>query len=211
MPDNIEFSILESILWKEGEFTLLEYHLRRMKNSATEFGFLFREEDFYGTLDRICRDGCDHGTPAKVRIFLSREGTMRGDAEHIVPILSREVKVWQTPIDPDNKFLYHKTTVRDHYREASEVLADNGYADILFFNKRGEMTEGTRANFFWREGEALYTPPVICGLLPGTYRASLLDLGIVREKVIPYSGLAHADKIFIGNSVRGLIEVNVLT
>lgn len=48
----------------------------------------------------------------------------------------------------------------------------------------------------------LVTPPVECGLLPGTFRAWLLDRGEVKEKVLTIDALKKAEEIYVVNSVR---------
>ncbi|MEO1933278.1 MAG: hypothetical protein ABGX04_00580, partial [Myxococcales bacterium] len=41
-------------------------------------------------------------------------------------------------------------------------------------------------------------------LLPGTYRAHLLERGEIEERVLPLASLEHASAIFLINSVRRL-------
>jgi branched-subunit amino acid aminotransferase/4-amino-4-deoxychorismate lyase len=53
-----------------------------------------------------------------------------------------------------------------------------------------------------RNGQ-FYTPPVVCGLLPGTYRAWLLAQRRVCERVLTRSDLRAAERIWLVNSVRG--------
>jgi para-aminobenzoate synthetase/4-amino-4-deoxychorismate lyase len=73
---------------------------------------------------------------------------------------------------------------------------------VLLWNPAGELTESTIANIVVeRDGEFL-TPPVRCGLLPGTTRMELLDQGIIREAILPVSELSPGDKIHLINSVR---------
>jgi len=55
----------------------------------------------------------------------------------------------------------------------------------------------------------LYTPPVECGLLAGTFRAKLLEQGKIKEKVLYPSDLEKAEKIFCFNSVRKMVEVEL--
>jgi branched-subunit amino acid aminotransferase/4-amino-4-deoxychorismate lyase len=50
---------------------------------------------------------------------------------------------------------------------------------------------------------------VSCGLLPGILRQHLLKNGIAKEKIIDESEIFSADRIFLGNSVRGLVEVEI--
>ena len=49
----------------------------------------------------------------------------------------------------------------------------------------------------------LLTPPVACGLLPGTLRQDLLARGILREAVIRREELLSARRLWLINSVRG--------
>ena len=49
--------------------------------------------------------------------------------------------------------------------------------DVIFFNERGEVTEGANNNIVIRKDGILLTPPITCGLLPGTLRAHLIETG----------------------------------
>ena len=60
------------------------------------------------------------------------------------------------------------------------------------------------------DGE-LFTPPVEAGLLPGTYRAALLARGRLKERRLTRTDLASADRIFIINSVRGWVPLELQT
>jgi para-aminobenzoate synthetase/4-amino-4-deoxychorismate lyase len=48
----------------------------------------------------------------------------------------------------------------------------------------------------------LYTPPLSCGLLPGVFRAQLLEAGQVKERIVRLEELEDCTKIFLVNSVR---------
>ena len=52
-----------------------------------------------------------------------------------------------------------------------------------------------------RDGKLL-TPPVQCGLLPGTFRAYLLDRGALVEEPITIEDLKQASRVYVINSVR---------
>jgi para-aminobenzoate synthetase/4-amino-4-deoxychorismate lyase len=96
--------------------------------------------------------------------------------------------------------LYHKTTHRRIYETV--LAACSGCDDILFWNERGEITETSIANVVINIDGELITPPVRCGLLPGTFRAWLLDQGKVREKIIKVEALKQSKTIYLINSVR---------
>lgn len=52
-----------------------------------------------------------------------------------------------------------------------------------------------------RDGRRL-TPPVACGLLPGTYRQWLLDQGEIEEGVIRRETLRPGQRLYLINAVR---------
>jgi para-aminobenzoate synthetase/4-amino-4-deoxychorismate lyase len=74
--------------------------------------------------------------------------------------------------------------------------------DVIFLNERGEVTEGANNNIVIRKDGILQTPPVTCGLLPGTMREQLLETGEVSEGVIMSADVEQADEIYLINSVR---------
>jgi branched-subunit amino acid aminotransferase/4-amino-4-deoxychorismate lyase len=80
---------------------------------------------------------------------------------------------------------------------------------VILWNERGELTESTRANVCVRCGDAWYTPPVECGLLPGVMRAELLREGRIREARLTLAGLHAADEIALINSVRGWMQATL--
>jgi para-aminobenzoate synthetase/4-amino-4-deoxychorismate lyase len=119
-----------------------------------------------------------------------------------------EVQLAAEPIDADDPFLYHKTTNRRVYERA--LASRPGASDVLLFNERHELTESTIANLIVHLDGSLVTPPVQCGLLPGTARARLLEQGKVRERVIAVDELSFAGGLWLVNSVRGMHEISRL-
>jgi para-aminobenzoate synthetase/4-amino-4-deoxychorismate lyase len=85
-----------------------------------------------------------------------------------------------------------------------------GADDVLLYNERGELTEFTIGNLIVRMGGKLYTPPLSCGLLPGTFRAHLLETGQAQERVILREELDACTEIFRVNSVRGWQKVVII-
>jgi para-aminobenzoate synthetase/4-amino-4-deoxychorismate lyase len=82
----------------------------------------------------------------------------------------------------------------------------------VFLNSKGELTEGTRTNLFVELDGRLFTPALACGLLPGTLREELLDLprAAASETILTPQDLLVADRIYLGNSVRGLIRAELI-
>lgn len=56
----------------------------------------------------------------------------------------------------------------------------------------------------------LYTPPVECGLLAGTFREHLLKEGKIKERTLTKSDLKICTNIWLINSVRKWVEVQLV-
>ncbi|PWH13915.1 MAG: aminodeoxychorismate synthase component I [Anaerolineae bacterium] len=197
------FELLETLLWTpQSGFTLLERHLARMRDSALYFGFPFDEHLIRRRLQALAIDQANEAQ--RVRVLLNAQGEIRLEHTPLTPLPSPyRVRLAKQPISPNEPLLYHKTTHRAIYQSARQDDCD----DTLLWNERGELTESAIANVVVQKHDQLLTPPVECGLLPGTARAEWLSQGKLREAVIRVEELSGCDKIFLLNSVRGLWEI----
>jgi para-aminobenzoate synthetase / 4-amino-4-deoxychorismate lyase len=188
----VEFQLIESMLLEDGEYFLLARHLERLRESAEYFGFEFPEDEIKSELARVS------GT-FKVRVVLWKDGQIETRISRIENADSgRGVALAVTPVDSSDRFLYHKTTLRDYTSE-----------DVIFWNERGEITESRIANVVVEIDGELYTPPISSGLLPGTFRAQLLEEGLIKERVITIEELQSVKEFFLINSVRKWIRVHL--
>ena len=80
---------------------------------------------------------------------------------------------------------------------------------MILWNDEGEVTESCTANVVVEMEEGLVTPPLGCGLLPGTFRAELLERGGISEEVIRVDDLARCRRVWLINSVRKWMEAEV--
>jgi len=195
-----EFKLLETILWTpEGGFALLDRHLSRLRASAASFDFACNVDDVLGQLHLAVGD---LRGPSRLRVRLDRDGSVLCEAVDLVPAKDPvRVAVAVEPIDPSDVFLYHKTTRREVYDRARSSQPD---ADtVILWNGAGDATEGTEANLVIVRDGTKMTPPIECGLLPGTLRAELLASGEIVEARVSKEELASADEIWLINSVRG--------
>jgi len=72
-----------------------------------------------------------------------------------------------------------------------------------------ELTEFTIGNLVVEINGKHYIPPLSCGLLPGVFRAQLLETGQVKERIVRLEELKNCTKIFLVNSVRRWQKVTV--
>ena len=125
-----------------------------------------------------------------------------------VPTKPQRIALARAPVDSSDPFLSNKTPHRDIYETARAACP--GFDDVLLFNEQGEVTESTIANVAVEIAGKLCTPPVSCGLLPGTLRAQLLEQGELTERPVTLAELRRSPGIFLFNSVRGMWPVEVV-
>jgi para-aminobenzoate synthetase/4-amino-4-deoxychorismate lyase len=201
-----DFSLIESIRWEDGVAFLLDLHLKRLALSAEYFGFQFDDA-------RISRQFADTARcltmPRKIRLTLAIDGELTIECLPLSPHSADQtpapVVVAVQRVDSSNPFLYHKTTRRAFYEEERQRHPE--CVDVIFLNERGEVTEGSYTNVVALVDGKLVTPPVRCGLLPGTFREALIEGGIIQEKVLTLNDLRTAAEILLINSVRGWRKV----
>ena len=202
------FEIVETILWN-GAYFLLKEHLNRMALSAAYFGGGFSRRKAAGLLKKL-EPSFPKSEPCKVRLLLDRDGKLRAE----VSGLQETVRIGYAALSGEktnsrNRFLYHKTTNRSLYNNEYAKYSAKGYTDCIFLNEKNEITEGAITNIFIEKGGRFFTPPLSSGLLPGIMRAALISSLKAKDRVLHLKDLRSADRVYICNSVRGLIEVKI--
>ncbi|MCM8832005.1 MAG: aminodeoxychorismate synthase component I [Candidatus Omnitrophica bacterium] len=209
----LNFSLIESILWDK-EFIFLELHLNRLKKSCKYFSIcldLNRVKDVLKILDAELKNLTkNEAKKFKIRILVNLDGAIKIEKKLLedlqVPV---KVKLSTKKIDPKDIFLYHKTTRREIYDEELFKAKKEGFFDVIFTNTKSQVTEGSITNIFVKKDNLLYTPPIKCGVLPGVLREYFLENGIAKEKILYLEDIIRADKLYVGNSVRLLLEAKL--
>jgi para-aminobenzoate synthetase/4-amino-4-deoxychorismate lyase len=197
------FSLLESFLWVPQEGCMLEeMHMERMARSAAYFDIDFNQTEAHGLLDQVTGE-----LPLKVRLLLHKNGKLDVESAPLRSLSSAsvlQVKLAGEPVNPADRFLYHKTTHRQVYAAAEAERVDCD--EVILWNLRGEVTEGTIFNVAVEREGVWVTPPVASGLLGGVMRAKLLEQGALVEGVISVEELQNASSVRLFNSVRGICD-----
>jgi para-aminobenzoate synthetase/4-amino-4-deoxychorismate lyase len=202
------FGLFETMHATRAGCRLLEPHLARLSASAGVLGFVFDEAALRQEIAAVCTD-FEEGREYRLRVALHAGGGTQLTSAPVTP-LSQPVRLLLSPLrmpayDP---LLAHKTTLRRAYDDGWQQAEAAGAFDTLFFNERGELTEGGRSNVFVRIGGRWMTPPLSSGLLPGVMRAQLLaDPGWdAREQCLTREDLRRADEICVCNALRGTLR-----
>lgn len=229
LPD---FQLIETILWHPDDgYWLLDQHLERLTGSARHLGFHIDLEKIVEWLrlashhfPAVTKDSENRQQAHRLRLTLHKDGALNLTSSPCpVPDLKfppddpssedelPKITFSEHKTDSRSMFLYHKTTMRDLYNSEREKAVANGYFDVLFLNKRGEITEGSITNIFIRRKDMFITPPVECGLLNGTLRRFILEKypDRTKEAVLYPDDLKNADEIYLTNSVRGMQRVRM--
>ena len=141
------------------------------------------------------------GVPSVDVAALSQDPGHRGPGPPPSGPLAVGLALDDVPVDPDDPWLHHKTTVRAVYEEAAARHPDAD--DVLLVNVRGEVTETTIGNVVVRLDGEWVTPPLASGLLAGTERAARLAAGDIAERVVTVADLDRATAFGRLNAVRG--------
>jgi branched-chain amino acid aminotransferase len=95
---------------------------------------------------------------------------------------------------------------------AKAEAEDQGADEALLLNDAGEVAETSSANLFWLHGNALVTPPLRAGALPGITRGMVFELARQlklepSEITIKPDKLQRMDAVFLTLSTLGMVEV----
>jgi len=202
-----EFDLFETIKasWQDGP-RHLDLHLARLAASAAYFGRPFDQAAARTLVIDACLALAPQAGVHRLRLTLDAQGALASTSAPLAP-LKEPVRVLlaDTPSEASDVFLRHKTSVRTRYDAAWRAAEAQGAFDMLFFNERGELTEGGRSNVFVLLEGVWCTPPLSCGLLPGVMRAVMLAAPAWQavERVITREMLARAQGLVVCNALRG--------
>lgn len=200
-----DFLIFETMYFDGESIPLLELHLSRMKKTAEYFLFKYDEQGIKKTLT----ESLVQGQEIIIKVLIGKWGeieTLQRPYEKI----TRKLRIFlsPSPVDSGETELYFKTTARGFYIYEFREALQRGYDEVIFMNEHGRITEGSWTNFFYEMNGQLFTPEVTEGLLNGVLRQKMFQEGKILERNITDAELGICDRIFLGNSVRGLMPVD---
>lgn len=196
----------------------LSRHLARLSASAAALGFrLDDENEIRAQITEKCA-ALPAQIPHRMRLALSKNGAVQLTAAVLTPLADSTVGVLLGPdhafpvMHADDPLLRHKTTRRAEYDRGWREAEARGAFDTLFFNERGELTEGGRSNVFVKLAGRWWTPPLESGVLPGIMRGVLLeDIDLhAAERVLTRVDVQNAEALLVCNALRGAVQARVL-
>ena len=209
-----KYQLIESMLWdaKAQQILRLDQHITRLTESAHALNFQCDIAELTQKLHTFTELKIQQNS--KIRVLLHRDGQLE-ISHSVIGAPSDDVKyimLSEHKIDANNILLKYKTTERSLYESEFQKVAQQNCYDVLFMNTNDEITECSRHNIFIEKDGQWFTPPLESGLLGGMKRAELI--AELKEKcivkVLILADIQSADRIFVTNSVRDLVEVKLL-
>jgi branched-subunit amino acid aminotransferase/4-amino-4-deoxychorismate lyase len=192
------FGVYETLKVRHGVLFFPELHEERLWHSARILGLAhpFREGDFRRHLNALVEA---NGTGDANLKALLIGGPQASDARlailQLAPLFPdrKDYKRGATAITWEGERVFPQAKSLNmlvSYLAYREAQAQGAY-DALLVNRHGEITEGTRTNFFVTDGTVLVTPPgsqVLEGVTQLTVRQVIRNLGLrLEERPLPWA------------------------
>lgn len=194
------FDLLESLLWNGKELVLEDLHWKRLSQTLARLGEPpLNLEELKIKLGALT---LQRGIQSKVRVRVSPKGVLFAEAQPLIPKPETLKVALALRAAPTEQLRYQiKNTDPTNY---APFLTEIKEADeVILYNTKGQLTEGTFSNLALLIDGIWFTPPLSCGLLGGTWRENWLQQGRLVEKVLTRHDYFTAQGVGLMNSVRG--------
>jgi len=218
-PDliNTGISIYEVIRLIKNHLLFFEDHLRRLELSVelADVKALHTGEELTRIITRL--PALNDISDGNIKIVFNYQNNIR--LHSLVYFVSpkypsktdykRGVKVITYPFTRENP---HKKMWLPDFRAATdELIHRKKIWEVLIVNRKNQVTEASRANFFAIKNGTVYTPPVEC-VLPGITRKYVINICKeqkipIVEKEIPKDILSEYDAIFLTSTSSDVLPV----
>ncbi|OIN83267.1 aminodeoxychorismate synthase component I [Francisella sp. TX07-6608] len=203
-----DFCLIESLYYCN-QFRDLELHLERLEDSARQLFFDINiskiRDQLYNYVEQLIED-----KEYKIRIEYHYDKSIIIEHTQIDITNQQDIKLIICPekINSANKLFQHKTThnsTRGFYTQMHHKYIQDKNCELIYLNEKDNITETRFHNIVIEKNDKLYTPKLEDGVLAGIARKSLIKQGKLQAKSLNLNDLKTADKIYLINSVRGLI------
>jgi len=195
--DKAGYGLIETMRVRDGRIPFLDRHLARLARSVAELGLPRPRQDIAALVAPFSGTG---NAVLRVEVLDGRASVTVRDLPSLAP---PAVITASEPHEP----YPHKTTERDCFTDAGQEAEVAEADDALLLTPEGWVAEGTVWTVFWWRRDALYTPALDLGILPGIGRARVLELVKSAEQGrYPAQELA-ARSLFLTNAVRGIVPI----
>src|SRR5438552_4930305 len=194
--DKAGYELIETMRVREERIPFLDRHLARLGRSLGELGLPKPSQDIPALVRPFAATG-----DAVLRVEV-RDGRASVTVRELPSVAPPVVTTASEPHQP----YPHKTTERDCFTDAGKEAEVAEADDALLLTPEGWVAEGTVWSVFWWDGNALHTPALELGILPGIGRARVLELVRGVEGRHRRSEL-DGKSLLLANAVRGVVPI----
>ena len=201
--------IIETFRWEpQNGFIRGPAHKARMKRAAKALGYPFKAALF----DEALKGFKTHKSPQHIRLTLDAYGTFKINTKEYSKFTDPNIILSKHRLSAKVQNFNHKISRRNFYDGERDRLKHHfDITEVIFLNEDDKVCEGSFTSLFIERNGRLLTPRLSLGLLAGILRAELIKSGDAIEADISQTDLTKADKIFIGNSLRGLMPTSLVS
>lgn len=212
--------VFETLQVRDGAALRLDAHLARLRRGASVIGLSLPRMDYAGAVAATLE--ANGLREAALRLTLTRGPAPRGVLPPANPTPTLLISAGSLPELTPVRLVLARVTRRNEFSPLASIKSLNyldsilarqeaaarGADDAVMLNTQGRLAETTMANLFLVMNDALVTPPVRDGALPGIMRAEVLRAGAEERSLLP-GDMAGAREVFITTSlgIRSVDEV----
>lgn len=205
-----ECGVFETMRVENQNILFLNQHLDRMENSAKQLNIPFARHTTEHTIHAILPT-LNHAQIHRLKLILTASGSLKTEYAPIHELSPNQKIIISNNILANHDYLRrHKITHRPMYDAAWQTAEKVGAFDALFFNQDGYLLEGGRSSVMILLNNQWLTPALDLDILPSIARTNAMRSGSLKEARINRKMLQCAEKIRVGNALRGWFDVNMI-
>jgi branched-chain amino acid aminotransferase len=228
------YGLFETMFVRDGHIRLAAYHWERLKAGMDAMRIkapaFFFDELKTSLAQTLRRNQHENLGRARLQVWPSSGGYDDGDdftAAYCIETFPLSEEILQPNqngliagvaagiVKSADDFSHIKSCNALPYALAARYAKARQWDDAIILNQHHRIADSTIANFFWVEGEKIFTPPLSEGCVDGVMRRHLLvqlpQWGYeVREQAVAQPMHDDVSGIFLTNAIRGIRRVSMI-
>ncbi|HCE86000.1 MAG TPA: hypothetical protein DEO99_07575 [Bacteroidetes bacterium] len=212
----------ETMRYDHGRIPLWNYHLQRIQSSCEALGFEVPTEFSLSSDDSVLNqliEWLGKASSHRLRLVVVRrrgglykalyeEASFYIESQPLEHSWNQAIPIDVIKLLPshvDNASMPGKGPRKGDYVTPSKQRGAN--EEVLFYNGRDCMTEGSFTNILYYRNGLWQTPSAAFPMVQGVFRAFLLDKNLVQEGVLSRFLLQNVEALLLCNAIQGIIPV----
>lgn len=220
--------LFETILIQHGSIPILNYHWKRLEESAVLLGIPlpFRYSELKEMILHLIECHDLQNTVAGARLTITSGESERGILSPHTTQPNFVIFVFEHKRQLQENYSITTVNIKKNEHNLSSKIKstsylDNilakkeavrlGYDEALLLNTASMIADASTATVYMIKDKQIFTPPIADGALPGVIRSVLLEefhhLFPINEQSITLPEILNADEVFLTNALLGIQPV----